>query len=265
LLKNANIITAIQKYFYSLPESIFPSEIKKDATVILSGSTGWGISEGFDEKADWDLHILLKHDKYKYITNQFGHDYVIDDHQNNPIVFGQIHEVDWLTERLEGGLPGSWPLYLWIYTRCKYIQDPLGIKLVIDNYQAKFKQELDLLRRDHFVLFSVRRLDTGSSARRGIITATGINRGEMVKTALQTFSLIHGEPYAYNKWLARHVEDLSPEGRSLVELCNRCLMEINLETLVDLTKALRNMMEIEMKKVTGEQRWITNWWEFNKN
>ncbi|WP_044640750.1 hypothetical protein [Risungbinella massiliensis] len=264
-MKDVNTVNKIQKYFDNLPESVFPNDFKEYATVILSGSTGWGIVEGFDEKADWDLHILLENDKYQSFVNKFGSDYVIDDHKNSPIVFGQIQNRDWLIERLEGQRPGSWPLYLWIYTYCTFIQDPMDIKSLVEKYQSRFEQELDQLRREHFVLFSVRRLDTSSCAKRGIITATGINRGEMVKAALQTFSLIHGRPYPYSKWLAKHVERLCPEGRELVGLCNRCLTEVELGALVDLAKKLRNMMEVEMKKVTGEQRWITHWWEFNKN
>ncbi|WP_165873606.1 hypothetical protein [Baia soyae] len=50
-----------------------------------------------------------------------------------------------------------------------------------------------------------------------------------------------------------------------MELCNSCLMETRLESLVGLAKELRDMMEVEMKKVTGDQRWITHWWEFNRN
>ncbi|TCP70585.1 hypothetical protein [Baia soyae] len=127
-----------------------------------------------NEKADWDLHILLGNEDYQSFINQYEVDYVIDDHENKPIVFGQIHDHDWLLERLEGNHPGSWPLYLWIYTNCAFIQDPLGISSLIAEYQLKFEQELEQLRKDHFVLFSVRRLDTSSSAKRGIVTATGI-------------------------------------------------------------------------------------------
>lgn len=88
---------------------------------------------------------------------------------------------------------------------------------------------------------------------------------QVSKVALQAFSLIHAKPYAYNKWLAKHAEHLCPEGVKLVELCNSCLMETRLESLVGLAKELRDMMEVEMKKVTGDQRWITHWWEFNRN
>ncbi|TCP64033.1 hypothetical protein [Baia soyae] len=260
-----DIVSRVETYFHSLPNDVFPDGLKSRATVVLSGSTGWGITEGFDEKADWDLHILLGNEAYQSFIIEHGANYVIDDHGNSPIVFGQINGQEWLMERVEGNRSGSWPLYLWIYKNCVFIQDPLSISSLIEKYQLKFERELDQLRRDHFVLFSVRRLDTSSSAKREIVTAAGINRGEMVKVALQTFSLIHGKPYPYNKWLAKHVERLCPEGEKLVELCNNCLMETRLEVLIGLAKELRNMMEEEMRKITGEQRWISHWWEFNKN
>ena len=264
-MQHNTTITAIQKYFNDLPETVFPGDLKADATVILSGSAGWGVSEGFDEKADWDLHILLEDEKHQSLVDRFGQNYVIDDHKHSPIVFGQIRSRSWLSERLNGQRPGSWPLYLWIYTRCQFVQDHMDIKSFVAKHQARFEQDLNQLRREHFVLFSVRRFDTISSAERGIITAIGINRGEMVKAALQTFSLIHSEPYPYNKWLAKHVEQLGSSGIEFVDLCNRCLMETDINTMLDYAKTLRDKLKAAMIEIVGEQRWITHWWEFNEN
>lgn len=260
------IVGQISTYFHGLANDVFPNEFKERATVILSGSTGWGIGEGFDKIADWDLHIILSNDDYKKFVEKFGSNYVIDDHNNDPIVFGQIRSIEWLTDRMEGTKKvGTWPLYLWIYTRCKFVQDNLGIKEIVESYQKKFDVDLDNLRKEYFVLFSVRRLDTSSSAARGLLTAAKINCGEMVKAALQTFSLIKAQPFSYNKWLAKHVENLDQSGEKILELCNKCLCEKDLSELNTLAKSLRDLMEIEMGQVVGEQRWIKFWWEFNEN
>jgi len=258
-------INDISKYFEELSDEAFPSALKTAASLVLSGSAGWGIEEGADEKADWDLHIILDDGDYTKFLEVCGPNYVIDDHDHKPVVFGQIRSLSWLVERLDGKQPGSWPLYVWIYTRCNFIQDPLNIKDLVNQYSLKFKNELDTLRRDHFVRFSVRRLDTSSCAKRGITTAVGINRGEMVQLALQTFSLIHGEPYPYNKWLAKHTEKLDATGHDFVQLCNKCLMETNLDIVSNCAKALRDMLEDEMEKKVGDARWIKFWWEFNAN
>ncbi|AZR74359.1 hypothetical protein BBF96_13755 [Anoxybacter fermentans] len=58
-MKHNETIQAIQEYFNGLSDNVFPDELKPYATVVLSGSTGWGIEEGFDKLADWDLHIFI--------------------------------------------------------------------------------------------------------------------------------------------------------------------------------------------------------------
>jgi hypothetical protein len=265
IMPEKTLITEVRKYFEELADKTFPSSLKSRASLVLSGSVGWGIEEGADEEADWDLHILLDDPNYRKYLDIFGPNHVIDDHTHQPIVFGQIRSLGWLTERLDGKKPGSWPLYLWIYTRGHFIQDPINIQGMINRYSLKFKSELDTLRRDHFVKFSVRRLDTSSCAKRGIITAVGINRGEMVQLALQTFSLIHEEPYPYSKWLAKHVEQVDESGHDFVQLCDRCLLATDLEIVSKCAKDLRDKLEEEMIKKVGEQRWIKFWWEFNTN
>lgn len=44
--------TNIKKYIQGLDEEIFPNKLKSSISIFLSGSTGWGIKEGFDLKAD---------------------------------------------------------------------------------------------------------------------------------------------------------------------------------------------------------------------
>ena len=255
----------VSTYFDELPESSFPEAFKNKATVLLSGSAGWGINEGSDEKADWDLHILLSNEDYATFVKQYGAEHVVDDHEHNPDVFGLIRSLDWLNERLSGRKMGSYPLYLWIYTRGQFVRDNLRVSDLVESYQEKFTQDLPSLIQEHFVTFSVRRFDTGSSAKRGLVIASGLNCGEMVKAALQSFSLLNGQPYPYNKWLAKHVQTLGPDGERLVELCEACSLQSDLTTLTAAAKELRDFMESYAREKLGDKRWISQWWEFLSN
>ena len=230
---------------------------------MLSGSAGWGIKEGIDQRADWDIHVLLSDEDYLAVSKKYGNDYVIDDREHAPVVFCQIHNKKWLQERLLG--KDTAVLYLWIYTRGLFIQDKIDVEPLVSECRKGFLEKLPELQKNFHIQFSVRRLDTASCAGRGIMSGTGVNRGEMVKAALQTFSLIHGEPYPYNKWLAKHVRQLAEDGGRLVELCEQCLFETDFPKIVKLAKDLRDFMESAMEKAVGKERWIHYWWEFNKN
>lgn len=252
----------VAKYFSTLPKVVFPEKLQDKATVILSGSTGWGITEGSDSRADWDLHVLLEDKDYKAFTRS-GQNPIIDDKEHNPVVFAQVRNKTWLLERLQKSETAV--LYLWIYTHGLFIQDNLKIKPLLIKQSDNFKAKLPDLRKAHHIQFSVRRLDTTSCAARGLAVAAGINRAEMVKLALQTFSLIKSQPYPYSKWLAKHVKKLSPEGARLAGLCEKCLFETNLAKISQSAKEIRDFMEREMGKVAGPNRWIHYWWEFNEN
>jgi hypothetical protein len=141
----------------------------------------------------------------------------------------------------------------------------LKIKALLARQTDNFQADLPDLRKAHHIKFSVRRLDTASCAARGLAVATGINRAEMVKLALQTFSLIKSKPYPYSKWLAKHVQELSPEGARLAGLCEQCLSETDLARISQSAKEIRDFMEQEMVKAAGPNRWIHYWWEFNEN
>lgn len=203
---------AVAKYFSALPKTIFPEKLKDKATVMLSGSAGWGITEGSDSRADWDIHVLLADKDYTAFAKS-RQSLIIDDKKHTPVVFTQVHNKTWILERLQKGETAV--LYLWIYTHGLFIQDNLKIKTLLSRQADNFKADLPALRKAHHIQFSVRRLDTASCAARGLVVAAGINRAEMVKLALQTFSLIKSQPYPYSKWLAKHVKGLSPEGARL--------------------------------------------------
>lgn len=261
-----DMINKVNKYFENLKEEIFPLSFKNKCTLILSGSTGWGINEGFDNKADWDLHILLSNEDYEIFTNKFGDNYVLDDHTHKPIVFGQINNIDWLKERLESEETNI--LYLWIYTKCLYIKDSLCVEDVVKEYYNKFVLNKIEIIKKCYIKFAVRRLDTCSSAKRGMEIATGINRGEMVQQALKLLCLLKGQPYPYNKWLEKNVEIIYKENenvRNIVGLCKECLMENQLNLIIIKSKKLRDEIEKKLISIYGRKRWIIYWWEYNKN
>lgn len=209
----------------------------------------------------------MANEDYSSLVALKGADYIIDDHNHTPAIFIQFHDVKWLYERLNGIVPNSWPLYLWIYSNCIYVKDPNNIYGIVDQYKQKFRNELSELIKGHHIVFSVRRLDTCSSSYRGLFTAAKINCAEMVKAALQVLCLIKEEPFAYNKWLAKEVELLYKDERDLeiLDVCNKCLAETDLVHLAEYSKELRDKMEILLMENIGDRRWIHYWWEFNKN
>ncbi|MDR1247112.1 MAG: hypothetical protein LBK57_08815 [Clostridiales Family XIII bacterium] len=262
------LASEIDSYIRLLSDSDFPNKYKENASIILSGSTGWGIKEGSDKNADWDLHVIMSDGDYEKFIALKSEDYIIDDQKHNPVVFIQFHNFKWLYDRLNGFISNSWPLYLWIYTNCVYVSDPNNMISIIDEYKIKFKNEIPELIKKHHITFSVRRLDTCTCASRGLSVAAGINRSEMVKAALQTMCLIKEQPFSYNKWLAKEVELLYQEDEKTVEIidiCEKCLFETDLTLLITHSKRLRDLMENLLFEKFGEERWIHYWWEFNKN
>lgn len=262
------ITNNIMEYFNNIEDSKFPQKYKSISSVILSGSAGWGIKEGNDNRADWDIHIIMPDNEYNEFIKEKGENYIIDDQNHQPIVFIQFHDVKWLLDRLSGNVPNAWPLYLWIYTNCLIIKDTNEVEKIVSVYKEKFSNEIYDLIKHYHILFSTRRLDTCSSALRGLKTATGLNRGEMVKAALQVLCLLKNEPFAYNKWLEKEVELLYKEDEELDEIlhvCDRCLYESDLELLVKYSKQLRDIIENKLYERFGEKRWIHYWWEYNKN
>lgn len=258
----------VQSYFSKLDGNQIPSKIKEKCSVILSGSSGWGIEEGSDALADWDLHVIMPDDCYKIFIKIKSEDYIIDDQSHTPKVFIQFHNMTWIMDRLNGMVANSWPLYLWIYTNCMYISDPNNIKDVVSSYKVKFNNEIDDLIKRYHILFSTRRLDTCSSAKRGLKIATSLNCAEMVKSALQLMCLLKRVPFAYNKWLEKEVEieyHNDTNGMKVLNLCKACLYEENFDTVSRKSKELRDYIEGMLVKKYGEKRWIHYWWEFNKN
>ena len=261
-MRRSDLKKEVAKYFFSLPKEVFPDKLKTRTTVLLSGSAGWGITEGSDSLADWDIHVLLA-DKEHAAYVKSGRSLVIDDKKHSPSVFVQVRNKNWLLGRLHKNETSA--LYLWIYTHGLFIRDNLSVETLLAKQLAKFKADLPALRKAQHIQFSVRRLDTASCAARGLTVAVGINRAEMVKLALQTYSLIKSQPYPYSKWLAKHVKGLSPAGARLVALCDRCLFETDLAKISIAAKEIRDFMEREMEKAAGPNRWIHCWWEFNEN
>lgn len=234
-----------------------------ESSVLLSGSTGWGIPEGSDINADWDLHVILDDDLHERYMSDFDPSCTIDDHSHHPSVFVQIRPLSWLKKRLDG--IDTSVLYLWIYENGTWICDSLGIANLVEEHRKLFENNLENIAIKHFVNFSVRRLDASSSAKRGLKCATGIYRGSMVEAALRSFCIAKSSPYPYGKWLSKQTEILGEEGVSLVTLCEKCLFEQDVQKLPSLYKQLRIVMEGHMKEKFGESRWISHWWEYNEN
>lgn len=258
----------IFNYFMNLEEALLPRRYKESGSIILSGSAGWGIAEGEDSRADWDIHLILPNEVYGQFVEEKGENYVIDDQQHAPVVFVQFHDLQWLYERLDGKIPDNFPLYLWIYTSCLIVSDPNGVADIVSAYRETFLAQIKELIMQYHIRFSVRRLDTCSSALRGLKTAVGLNRGEMVKAALQVLCLLKDEPFAYNKWLEKEVRLLyqdDAEIAQILDVCQGCLFETDLRVLVTQSKKLRDLIEKKVFDRFGEERWIHYWWEFNKN
>lgn len=257
----------IIEYFEKIDEKTFPEKYKRESTIILSGSAGWGIEEGFDEKADWDLHMLLSNEAYIEFKKEYGENYVIDDHINNPIVFAQIHNKDWLLARLEN--ENTKILYLWIYTNCVYLKDSLNIyENEIKREKEEFIKNIIKHIKEHYIKFAVRRLDSNSCAKRDLDVSTSISKAEMIKWALELLSLLKNEPYSYTKWLFKHIKILYLEDISInkvLELIEKILKENDLIKLLPLIKELKIKIETILENKYKKERWIKYWWEFNKN
>ena len=254
----------IKDYIKEIDDNIFPNKLKDKVSVFLSGSTGWGIKEGFDQSADLDLHFILSDEDYDEFSKIYGDAYVIDDNKHNPKIFVQIRSKHWLKKRLSRIEQGDC-LYIWIYNSCVNIQDPQNVQEIINEYSEIFKENQEELARYHYVIYAVRRIDTVSTAKRGIELGARISNTEMVKAALQTISIIYGSPYAYNKWLGKQVGMLNQKAEKSVKLSEACLKSITLDDIIENAKPLRVLLKSELIEKFGELPWIEEWWKYNQN
>ena len=254
----------IKEYIQSVSGDVFPNKLKDRVSIFLSGSTGWGIKEGFDQNADWDLHLILSDEDYEKFIEGYGEEHVLDDHEHIPNIFGQIRSKQWLEDRLRRIEQGDC-LYIWIYNNCINIQDPQNIQEMIDEYINVFKENIEELAKYHFVTYAVRRIDAVSAAKRGIEIGARISNTEMVKAALQTMSIVHDSPYAYNKWLGKQVGMLGEKAQECVTLSEACLRSQTLEDIIKNAKPLRALVKSELVEKFGELPWIEEWWKYNKN
>ena len=254
----------IKNYLRGVDGNVFPNKLKDRVSIFLSGSTGWGIKEGFDQNADWDLHLILSDEDYDKFSKVYGDSHVIDDNEHNPKIFGQIRSKHWLKERLNKIEQGDC-LYTWIYNNCVNIQDPQNIQAMIDEYNNIFKDNQEELAKYHYVTYAVRRIDAVSAAKRGIEVGARISNTEMVKAALQTMSIIYGSPYAYNKWIGKQVGMLNEKALESVKLGEECLKSKTLEDIITNAKPLRALVKLELVEKFGELPWIEEWWKYNQN
>ncbi len=254
----------IKEYIQSVSGDVFPNKLKDRVSIFLSGSTGWGIKEGFDQNADWDLHLILSDEDYEKFIEGYGEEHVLDDHEHIPNIFGQIRSKQWLEDRLRRIEQGDC-LYIWIYNNCINIQDPQNIQEMIDEYINVFKENIEELAKYHFVTYAVRRIDAVSSAKRGIEIGARISNTDMVKAALQTMSIVHESPYAYNKWLGKQVGLLGEKALECVTLSEACLKSQTLEDIIQNAKPLRTLIKSELVEKFGKLPWIEEWWKYNKN
>lgn len=256
-----DLVKGVSEYLQEMEDRQFASEFLPEASVLLSGSTGWGIPEGLDSRADWDIHIILKDSLYENYVLRYGPNHVLDDHGHKPAVFAQIQSESWLSDRFGG--KDTAVLYLWLYENGTWVADNSGIASQVKDLRQVFEAHREELARDHFVAFSVRRFDASSSVKRNLFCSAGIYRGAMAEAALRAFCIAKGSPYPYAKWLPKQVQMLG--GSSLVELCEKCLAETDTRHMPPLFKQLRMEMEDIMINAFGNRRWISHWWEFNEN
>ncbi len=260
-LEHKEVTKDVKDYLNGIDDRWFVDNCLPAASIMLSGSTGWGIPEGFDSCADWDIHIILNDECFDEYASRYGLNHVIDDHSHDPVVFAQVRNEKWLIDRLHQ--KESSLIYLWLYENGTWIADPLGLIPMIRKFRQLFDRQLKELVEQHFIAFSVRRLDASSSAKRGLSCAMGIYKSAAVEAALRVFCLCQGNPYPYDKWLPKQVQMLN--GAPLVELCEKCLNETTPEKSLPLLKELRRFMEDLVKSKYGEQAWISHWWEYNEN
>ena len=260
-MDKSKLILKVKSYLNNLPEEIFDKNYLTTASVFLSGSTGWVIKEGFDEIADWDLHIILDNISYEHYKKKYGEHHVIDDQQHQPKVFAQIRSISWLDIRLQN-IQNADCTYLWIYNNALLIQDNLHIEEKIDEWNSFFKNNIEEILKYHFVTFAVRRLDAVSAIKRNTVIGTNISKIEMIKEALIIISLLHQYPYPYNKWMEKYVLQLGEDGEKCVELCKRCIFEINFESNA---RVLKNFLVAEIKKQVCNLPWLDEWWKYNEN
>lgn len=268
IMLKENLTKEVYEYIFTLSEDIFSTYYKENCTIMLSGSAGWMIEEGFDEQADWDIHILLSNDDYKKFCEEFGSTYKIVDSDHKPPVFCNIFSYNWLNERLKSVDVEKSILYLWLYTHGLFIQDSLNITNRIEESTKLFRNNINELVKKFYVLFSVRRLDACSSAKRGLDNAAFMYRGEMVKATLQTLCLLEGNSFPYNKWLwkfADIVVNKTDHAKEILNYCEKCLKATDIEELIEDSKILRDLMEQLVILQYGNQRWISHWWEYNEN
>lgn len=255
----------ISAYMKNLPETLFPNILKEKATVFLSGSCGWNIPEGKDDKADWDLHIILNNTDYDKYFIRDTVSATIDDKEHTPIVFGQIRNMDWLDQRVtQENL-----LYLWIYTHGLFVQDPLDVETKVSQCIDEFRKNLPEIIKKHYVTFATRSYDLKSCIKRDLCVSAGLHRGEAVKAALQVLCLLKGKPYPYNKWLPKYVFDClyhnHERKKDLVDIFTDVLMIQDLQLLYSKTKELNKIMQEIVTSHISETDWVNRWWLYNEN
>jgi len=263
-MQRRNQIEAIKTYLQNLPDTPVNKYVKEKSSIYLSGSAGYGIEEGFDEKADWDLHIILEDEVYAKIHKKGNADPLINDPNNKPTVFGQIRSKSWLKKRLDSLLKGDCT-YLWIYTNGLMIDDKLSIHSAIKGYSSLFQKNLNDLIRYHYIRFAVARFSTAAASRRGISTATSLYNAEMIELALQTICLLHGQPYAYTKWLEKQVSMIDGISPTLLQLIEASLASKSFEDFDKNARNLRLFTEETLTEHMGKLPWIKEWWNYNQN
>jgi hypothetical protein len=234
-------------------------------SIVLSGSAGWGISESRDSHADWDIHIVVSVEQYGNLLSRNSDSATLVDNDHSPRVFIQMRPITWLRDRLLSNQEEVRILYLWLYTHCQFLCDGLDIQVLVEECGQQFTSRLCEEIRNHFVRFSVRRLDTSSAAKRGQWVAAQISCAEMVKAAMQTVCLLHSQPYPYNKWLPRFSSELEGDDGEVRLASSKCLCSKTAVELHAAAKLLQHCMETKVEAELGKQRWVSHWWEFNMN
>ena len=63
--KTEKLRSQIREYIRELNGDVFPNILKDRVSVFLSGSTGWGITEGFDSRLQKIRESLWKRSRYR--------------------------------------------------------------------------------------------------------------------------------------------------------------------------------------------------------
>ncbi len=228
-------------------------------SAVLAGSAATGAHDAY---SDWDLHLFLPDADYETFRARYGADFVIDDKEHAPPVFGVFRPLGWLGERMLARPE----FYLWIFEGATVIRDPeRRYGSILEEGRGRFDAGIEQLVRGHYVGYRAARNSLPNTLRRGDPAAALLVVAEAAELALQTTSLLMGQPYPYAKWLLWHLAACGSEGRVVAELTSGLLTAEPGEQMLSADRRLRG----EVVRLAGERYpaapWLGPWWKYLAN